>query len=312
MLLVELDTNFRSRIVAKIPRIDWINDFPSWQVREKNYRIDMNDNYIVIGGKNKVLVIERSSGKQRILPDLWSDWKLRGLALCDDKIYFSAIRSEGKIMMKSVSIDGSKRETIFNSHRSEKLNEFDAVDNGDIFIFKRLANGKIIFRLEGYRKTGNHSKRSISDKLLVFDPKTGKFKSCTLDRPLRYRIQWLKETESKILLSGNWSSKFIMGLDPDTLAWNILMANDQNLKKYQPKYQLAGYGSARPRYLLDGEDLWCGGENSCYINLVAPEKSPMLFISPFALDIEKFNDKIIYFDYMHLIAIKKNKEDTQK
>lgn len=311
MLLVEIDADFKSRIVAKIPKIYWINDFPAWHVGERNYRIDMNDHYIVIAGKDKVLVFERRNGRQRILSDLWSDWKLRGLALCGDRIYFAASQRGGKIMMKSVSVDGSKRETIFNSHRSEKLNEFDAVDNGDIFIFQGLSNGKIIFRLEGYRKTGNRSKRSISDKLLVFDPKTGKFNSRTFDRPLRYRIQWLKETESKILLSGNWSSKFIIELDPDTLAWNILMANDQNLKKYQPKYQLTGYGSARPRYLLDGEDLWCGGENSCYINLVSPEKSPMLFISPFSLDIEKFNDKIIYFDYMHLIAIKKKEGEKR-
>jgi len=135
MLLIEIDTNFKSRIVAKIPRIAWINDFPAWQIGEKNYRVDINDHYIAIAGKGKLLVIERRNGRQRILEDLWSDWKLRGLALCGDRIYFAATRSWGKIMMKSVSVDGSKRETIFNSHRSEKLNEFDAVDNGDIFIF---------------------------------------------------------------------------------------------------------------------------------------------------------------------------------
>jgi hypothetical protein len=312
MLLVELDTDFKSRIVAKIPKIAWIKDFPAWHVREKNYRMDMNDHYIAIAGKDKLLVIDRRSGRQRILPDLWSDWKLRGLALCGDRIYFAAIRSGGKIMMKSVSVDGSKRKTIFNSHRSEKLNEFDAVDNGDIFIFQGLANGKIIFRLQGYHKTGNHSKRSNSDKLVIFDPQTGKFNSRTLDRPVHYRIEWLKETESKILLSGDYSTPFILELDPDTLSWKIAVARDKYLAKYRPEYQLTGYGSARPRYLLDGADLWCGGENSCYINLAAPEKSPMLFISPFTLDIEKFNDKIIYFDYMHLTAIKKNKEGTQK
>ena len=114
------------------------------------------------------------------------------------------------------------------------------------------------------------------------------------------------------MLSGNYSTPFILELDPDTLSWKIAVARDKSLAKYRPEYQLTAYGSARPRYLLDGADLWCGGESTCYINLAAPEKSPMLFISPFTLDIEKFNDKIIYFDYMHLIAIKKSKGGTQK
>ena len=309
MLLVELDTGFKSRIVAEIPKIDWINDFPTWEVKQKNYRMDMNDHYIVIAGKDKLMVIERRSGRQRVLSDLWSDWRLKGLALCDNKIYFAATMSGGKIMMKSISVNGSERKTIFNSYRSEKIHKFDAINNGDISIFQRLANRKIIFRLPEYRKTGNLSKRSVSDKLVLFDPQTGKFKSCKLGWPVYYRIEWIKESEDKILLSGDYSTPFVLELDPNTLSWEIAVAREKYLTKYQPEYKLPGYGSARPRYLLDGTDLWCGGENTCYINLAAPEKSPMLFISPYALDIEKFSDKIIYFDYMHLITIRKRKKE---
>ncbi len=306
MRLVELDSSFKSRIVAKIPEINWINDFPAWQTGESNYRLDMNDRYFVIAGRDKLLVIDRRNGTQRMLADLWSDWELRGLALCDDKIFFAATRRGGKIMMKSVSVDGAERKTVFNSNRSEKLNEFDAIDNGKLFIFHRLSDGKIIFKLEAYRKTKPYLWYCILNKWVFFDPQTGKFTSSTLDGLLRCRIDWLKETGGKVLLSCNYhNTPTIIELDPTTLSWKIVVAQDRQLTKYRPKYQLADYGAARPRYLVDGTDLWCGGEITCYINLAAPESSPMLFISPYALDIEKFDDKIFYFDYMHLIVIKK-------
>jgi hypothetical protein len=305
MLFVEVDANFNSRIIAKIPKINWIEDFPAFEVSRKNYYIDMNDHYIVIAGRDQLLVINRKTGKQRIHADLWDDWYLKGLALCDDKIYFAASKKRRKIMMKSIAVDGSNQITLFNSHRSEKLSEFDAVKNGNIFIFYRLSNGEIIFRIKESQQLSAKAQRSISDRLVIFDPKNQTFRSRKIAQPARYSITWIKETNGRILLSGRYNTKFLSELNPDTLSLKLIVARDKTLDKYKPEYQLSGYRAATPRYLLDGSDLWCGGETTCYINLSAPERSPMLFISPYALDIEKVNNKIIYFDYMHLISIVK-------
>ncbi len=309
MLLVELNSRLECLKTMKILQMPWIEDFPAYESAYRNYRIDMNDDWIAIGGKDRILVINRKTGVQNTITDQWGDWNLNGLALCGNRIYFSATEKRfgihGKVMMKSVSVDGTEQKIFFHSSRAEKNSIFDSIENGMISGFYRMNSGKIFFKLDSYRKVRDGEYRCVYAKLVLFDPATEKFRELQFNGALPYCIEWCKEIDGKMQIAEGVFAKYMCQIDPESAEWEIPFSNDENIANYKPEFYLDGISAARPHFFMDGTDLWCGGETTCFIDLSEPEKSPMLFISPYTLDIEKLDGHIFYFDYLHLIKIKK-------
>lgn len=240
-----------------------------------------NGHIVFVDLKNNLNIYDRAGKKWLIRKDFSSE-PVRSLLIHRDKIYALAGDEEWAIhnrpnYMFRCNLDGSDREILFSSERSEKLNELDKL-RGGLSGLTAIGDNKLAFLLTYTNKRTyiwEYDIEKDSFKQLYKAPYSG----------TNNDAMWRGRDDSLYLSSCSWSERLYRFKPKAYKAEWIFAQSGRKYKFDSPDDKPAffkGGSQLRPPWRVCGNCLWCGGANSAFLDLNSIKANPPLLLLPCA------------------------------
>jgi hypothetical protein len=273
--------------------------------------VALSDSHLVFADvKNNLCIYDRMRGKWLIRED-FSPEPIRCLLLHSNKIYALAGDEEWasrnrRNYMFRCNLDGSNREIVFSSERSEKLNELDKL-RGGLSGLTAIGDNKLAFLLtytNKYTQIWQYDIELNHFERLFKAPYSGTDNDA----------MWRGLDNVLYLASCSWSER-LYRFRPDKYRPEWIFCQSGRKRKFdspgdEPAF-FNGGSQLIPPWRVSGNYLWCGGRTSALLDLNNIKANPPLLLLPQTRYVYELGDnKMIFFgDYRYFIVRLKTKKD---
>lgn len=256
-----------------------------WERSQSDYTIwkrplALSEKWVVFGDSSRSLhIFDRRNNSWLKVPE-FSPVPLRSLLIHGDRIYALAGDMEWAVHNRSnylfrIRPDGTGREILFSSERSEKQTPLDHLRGGPSGLCAGSAN-ELFFLLtytNKYTMVWRYRTEENSFDKLFQAPSSGTDQD------------WLnRQNDGNIyLISCSWSERFYR-ISPESGSGEAIFLQSGSRRKSDPPefnpVLFRGASQLSGPWLLDGDFLWCGGGTTAFLNLKKIEETPPMLLLP--------------------------------
>jgi len=266
--------------------------------------IALSDLHLVFADEKNNLRIYDRTRKEWLIREDFSPEPIRCLLLHGDKIYVLsgdeewASRNRRNYMFRC-SLNGSNREIIFSSERSEKLNELDKL-RGGLSGLTAIDDNKLAFLLtytNKYTQIWQYDIEQNHFKKLFKAPYSGTDNDA----------MWQGVDKALYLASCSWSER-LYRFKADSYKPELIFCQSGRKRKFDSLDDKPAFFNGRsqliPPWRVSANYLWCGGRTSALLDLNNIDINPPLLLLPRTHYVYELGDnKMIFFgDYRYFIV----------
>lgn len=263
--------------------------------------LTLSDSHLAfVDVKHNLHIYDRVAHSWRIVEDFYKE-PVRSLLIYRKKIYALAGDEEWAVhnrrnYMFSCSLNGSGRQILFSSERSEKLTELDKL-RGGLSSLMAIGGNKLAFLLtytNAYTQVWQYDIGQNSFARLFKTPYPGTDTD----------VMWQGRDKTLYLASCGWSER-LYRFKPDKYRPEWIFCQSGGKRKFdapddKPAF-FNGRSQLRPPWRVSGNYLWSGGETSALLDLNNIEANPPLLLLPRTRYVYELGDRemIFFGDYRY-------------
>ncbi len=253
-------------------------------------------------------IFDRATKRWTACPELFPEMP-RSLFIAGDRVYALAGDEEWSVQNRPIymlrcKLDGSGREVLFSSERSEKLDGPDRYRGGLSGLTQR-SPGKLVFLLtytNNYTIVWEYDIAAGTFRILFRAPIPG----TDVD------ALWKGRDGSIYLVSCSWSERlYRLAPGAERAEWIFAQRGDKRKKDPREDHPALFHGHAHLQapWLVTGDTLWTGGGRTACLDLKHPQKNPPFLLLPRTRYLFELPDGRVLFlgDYRYFIVGKKTK-----